>query len=63
MGGDLRFLGLLYTVQYKAISNKTRKVDYHYIEGPVRTALLPRSLVAPSQEGPADIYIYIYIYI
>ena len=27
------------------------------------TGLLPRSLVAPSKEGPADIYIYIYIYI
>ena len=27
------------------------------------TALPPRSLVAPSKEGPADIYIYIYIYI
>ena len=25
------------------------------------TGLLPRSLVAPSKEGPADIYIYIYI--
>ena len=25
------------------------------------TGLLPRSLVAPSKEGPADIYIYIYV--
>ena len=49
------FLAVLYTYQHKTISNKTRSVDCHNIEGPVRTALLPRSLVAPSKEGPADI--------
>ena len=50
------FWVVLYTSQYKTISNKTRKVDCHNIEGPVRTALLLRRLVAPSKEGPADIY-------
>ena len=50
-------------VRHKTISNKTGKVDCHNVEGPVRTALLPRSLVAPSKEGPADIYICVFLYI
>ena len=61
-GWICHFLAVLYTSQHKTISNKTRKVDCHNIEGPVRTALLLRSLVAPSKEGPADMYMYIYIY-
>ena len=35
LGVICRFWALLYIVQYKTISNKTKKVDYHNIEGPV----------------------------
>ena len=59
-----RFLAvLLYTSQYQTISNKTRKVECHNIEGPVRTALLLRNLEAPTKEGPANIFMYMCIYI
>ena len=67
-GGFVAFGPYSIPVKHKTISNKTRKADCHNTEGPVRTALLLRSLVAPSKEGPADIYyacmisIYVYVY-
>ena len=54
-GGFGFFWGYCIPVKHKTVSNKTRTVDCHNIEGPVRTALLLRSLVAPSKEGPADL--------
>ena len=56
------FWVLLYTVQDKTISNKTRKVDCHNIEGPVRTALPSAAWWHPLKRG-RRIYVFVYVYV
>ena len=65
------FWALLYIVQYKTISNKTRKVDYHKIEGPVGLDSPSAAWWHPPKRGRwiytckyiyVCVYIYIYIY-